>query len=62
VSALGRNKKAGAAFEKFSPSHKREYAEWIADAKGEDTRQRRVKTAIEWIGEGKYRNWKYEKR
>jgi hypothetical protein len=62
VSALGRNKKAGAAFEKFSPSHKREYAEWIADAKGKDTRQRRVKTAIEWIGEGKSRNWKYEKR
>jgi hypothetical protein len=62
TTALGKNKKASAAFEKFSPSHKREYSDWIADAKAEDTRQRRVKTAIEWIGEGKSRNWKYEKR
>jgi uncharacterized protein YdeI (YjbR/CyaY-like superfamily) len=61
-SALARNRKASAAFDKFPPSHKREYAEWIADAKGEETRQRRVKTALEWIAEGKSRNWKYEKR
>jgi hypothetical protein len=60
--ALSRNKKAAAAFEKFPPSHRREYAEWIAEAKGEDTRQRRVKNAIEWITAGKSRNWKYEKR
>ncbi|HET7614787.1 MAG TPA: YdeI/OmpD-associated family protein [Gemmatimonadaceae bacterium] len=60
-SALAKNKKAAAAFEKFPPSHKREYAEWIAEAKGEDTRQRRVKSAIEWIAEGKSRNWKYER-
>jgi hypothetical protein len=59
---LKKNKKAAAAFEKFPPSHKREYAEWIADAKGADTRQRRADSAIEWIAEGKSRNWKYEKR
>jgi uncharacterized protein YdeI (YjbR/CyaY-like superfamily) len=60
--ALKANKKAAAAFESFPPSHKREYAQWIAEAKGEDTRARRVSTAIEWIAEGKGRNWKYEKR
>ena len=59
--ALKSNKKAASAFEKFPPSHKREYAQWIAEAKGEDTRARRVKTAIEWIAEGKGRNWKYER-
>ena len=57
--ALKKNRKAREAFDAFSPSHKREYAEWIADAKAEDTRQRRVDTAIEWLAEGKPRNWKY---
>lgn len=59
--ALKSNKKAAAAFDKFPPSHKREYSQWIAEAKGEDTRARRVKTAVEWIAEGKGRNWKYER-
>lgn len=59
--ALKSNKKAAAAFDRFPPSHKREYSQWIAEAKGEDTRARRVKTAIEWIAEGKGRNWKYER-
>jgi hypothetical protein len=62
TTALAKNKKAAASFEQFPPSHKREYAEWIADAKGADTRQRRVENAIEWIAEGKSRNWRYEKR
>ena len=60
--ALAKNKRAAAAFEKYPPSHKREYAEWIADAKTSETRDRRVATALEWIAEGKSRNWKYEKR
>jgi uncharacterized protein YdeI (YjbR/CyaY-like superfamily) len=60
--ALKKNRRAAAAFEKFPPSHKREYADWIAEAKAEATRQRRVATAIEWISEGKSRNWKYERR
>lgn len=60
--ALAKNKKAAAAFAAFPPSHKREYAEWVGDAKGAETRERRVATAIEWIAEGKSRNWKYERR
>jgi uncharacterized protein YdeI (YjbR/CyaY-like superfamily) len=60
--ALASNTKARAAFDLFSPSHKREYVEWITDAKTDETRQRRVDTAIEWMAEGKPRNWKYMKR
>jgi len=58
--AIAKNKKARAAFEAFSPSHKREYIEWIVDAKGEDTRARRIAQAVEWMAEGKSRNWKYQ--
>jgi len=47
------------AFKAFSPSHQREYVEWLTDAKGEDTRARRLATAIAWIAQGKPRNWKY---
>jgi len=57
--ALEANEKAGAAFEGFSPSHKREYINWITEAKTEATRTRRLATAIEWMAEGKPRNWKY---
>jgi uncharacterized protein YdeI (YjbR/CyaY-like superfamily) len=57
--ALARNAKARATFDGFSPSHKREYLEWITEAKGVDTRARRVETALEWMSEGKPRNWKY---
>ena len=60
VAALRKNAKARKTFEAFSASHQREYAEWIGDAKGEDTRRRRVETAIEWLAEGKARNWKYQ--
>lgn len=59
--ALGKNKKALATFENFSPSHRREYIEWITEAKAEDTRNRRLATAVEWMAEGKPRNWKYMK-
>jgi uncharacterized protein YdeI (YjbR/CyaY-like superfamily) len=60
TAALKKNKKAAAAFAAFSPSCKREYVEWIADAKRDETRQKRIATAIEWIAEGKQRNWKYQ--
>ncbi|MFN2601884.1 MAG: YdeI family protein [Gemmatimonadaceae bacterium] len=60
--ALQKNPKARAAFDAFSPSHKYEYLEWITDAKTDETRQRRVDTAIDWMAEGKPRNWKYTKR
>lgn len=59
MAAIKKNKKALAGFEAFSPSHKREYIEWITDAKGEDTRARRIAQAVEWMAEGKPRNWKY---
>jgi uncharacterized protein YdeI (YjbR/CyaY-like superfamily) len=59
TAALKRNKKALANFEAFSPSHKREYVEWITEAKSEGTRERRMAQAIEWIAAGKSRNWKY---
>jgi uncharacterized protein YdeI (YjbR/CyaY-like superfamily) len=59
ASALEKNAKARATFEGFSPSHKREYVEWINEAKTEATRERRVQTTIEWLAEGKPRNWKY---
>jgi uncharacterized protein YdeI (YjbR/CyaY-like superfamily) len=58
--ALKANKKASAAFAAFSPSCKKEYIEWIADAKREETRDKRISTAIDWISEGKQRNWKYQ--
>jgi uncharacterized protein YdeI (YjbR/CyaY-like superfamily) len=57
--ALKRNKAAQATFDKFSPSNKREYVDWITEAKTEATRSRRLETAIEWMAEGKTRNWKY---
>jgi uncharacterized protein YdeI (YjbR/CyaY-like superfamily) len=59
MAAIKKNKKALAAYDKFSPSHKREYIEWITDAKAEATRDRRIAQAVEWMAEGKPRNWKY---
>jgi hypothetical protein len=56
---LKKNAKALASWEAFSPSHKREYVEWLTEAKTTETRDRRLAQAIEWIAEGKARNWKY---
>jgi uncharacterized protein YdeI (YjbR/CyaY-like superfamily) len=61
AAALKKNKKASAFFESFSPSGKRDYMEWIGEAKTEETQNKRLATAIEWISEGKSRNWKYKK-
>jgi uncharacterized protein YdeI (YjbR/CyaY-like superfamily) len=60
AAALDRDPKAKAALESFPPSARRDYLEWIADAKQEATRQKRIATAVEWLSEGKRRNWKYE--
>ena len=60
TAALKKNKKAAAVFAAFSPSCKREYVEWVADAKRPETREKRIATAVEWISEGKQRNWKYQ--
>jgi len=59
AAALKKNAKARATFEGFSPSHRREYVEWITEAKREETRARRIAQAVEWMAEGKHRNWKY---
>lgn len=59
LTAMRKNKKAWATFEKFSPSNKRDYVEWITEAKTEATRDKRLTQAIEWMAEGKPRNWKY---
>jgi len=60
AAALKKNKAAKATWEAFSPSCKREYVEWITEAKREETRLKRLAQAVEWIGEGKQRNWKYQ--
>ncbi|MEO6550451.1 MAG: YdeI/OmpD-associated family protein [Ferruginibacter sp.] len=57
--ALGENKKAMQVFENYPYSHKKEYVEWITEAKTEATRNKRMATAIDWMAEGKSRNWKY---
>jgi uncharacterized protein YdeI (YjbR/CyaY-like superfamily) len=59
--ALDRSPETRSAFDAMPPSHRREYIQWIAEAKREATRDRRIATALEWIGEGKPRNWKYMK-
>ena len=61
TAALKKNRKALTAFEAFPPSHRREYVEWITGAKREETRQKRLATAISQIAEGKPQNWKYMK-
>ena len=61
ATALAKNRKAAAAFGKFPRGQRREYCEWIADAKREETKAKRVTQAVEWIAQGKTRNWKYER-
>jgi uncharacterized protein YdeI (YjbR/CyaY-like superfamily) len=61
TAALSRNKKAKECFDNFSPSNKREYGDWIAEAKTEETKLKRLKTSVEWIADGKPRQWKYMK-
>ena len=59
AAALKKNKLARATFERFPPSQQREYVDWITEAKRDETRQKRLTQAIEWLAEGKPRNWKY---
>ncbi|MDP2036883.1 MAG: YdeI/OmpD-associated family protein [Ignavibacteria bacterium] len=59
--ALKKNKRSLETFNNFSYSNKKEYVEWITEAKTEETRNKRMTTAIEWLAEGKVRNWKYVK-
>lgn len=59
AAAVRKNKKAQATFDQFSPSHRREYIEWVTEAKTDATREKRLQQAVEWLAEGKPRNWKY---
>lgn len=59
-SALKKNAKARKTLEAFRPSHKREYLAWITGAKSEETRARRLETALGWMAEGKSLHWKYQ--
>jgi uncharacterized protein YdeI (YjbR/CyaY-like superfamily) len=59
---LQKNSAALATFDKFSTTNKREYVDWINDAKSDETRARRLETALEWMAEGKIRNWKYVRK
>jgi uncharacterized protein YdeI (YjbR/CyaY-like superfamily) len=60
--ALAKNKNANVTFEAFSYTNKKDYMEWITEAKTEETRNKRLNTSLEWLAEGKTRNWKYEKK
>lgn len=59
AAALKQHRKARSVFEDFSYSHRKEYLEWITEAKREETRAQRIKTALEWLAAGKPRHWKY---
>ena len=62
TAALAANDRARATFEGFSPSHRREYVEWITEARSEVTRAKRLEQAVEWMSEGKSRHWKYVRK
>jgi uncharacterized protein YdhG (YjbR/CyaY superfamily) len=62
TAALKRSAKANKAFAGMSHSHRKEYVEWVEGAKREETRKKRIATTIEWLAEGKPRNWKYERK
>lgn len=60
MKAIKANAKAKASFDAMPYSHKKEYVQWVTEAKTTPTRDRRIATAVEWMSEGKSRNWKYE--
>jgi len=60
VAALKKNKAAATRFEAMAPSCRKEYCVWIGEAKRDETREKRVAQAVEWIAAGKNRNWRYE--
>ena len=60
VAALKKNARAKATFDAFPAGQKHEYITWLLEAKRDETRQKRLAQAVEWMAEGKRRNWKYE--
>jgi len=61
AAALKKNKNAKTVFDSFPPGKRKDYIEWITEAKTEATKLKRIETAVEWIAEGKARHWKYQK-
>jgi len=61
AAALKKNRKAQTNFEAFSYSHRKEYVQWISEAKREETKTKRIATSIAWLAEGKSQNWRYER-
>jgi uncharacterized protein YdeI (YjbR/CyaY-like superfamily) len=61
AAALKKNRAAKQTFDAFSPSHRREYIEWVTEAKTDTTREKRLQTSVTWLKAGKARNWKYER-
>jgi len=61
AAAWRRNAAARRGYEALAPGQQREYVEWITEAKRAETRARRVAQAIDWLTEGKSKNWKYER-
>lgn len=61
TAALKKNKKALTTFEAFPYSKRKDYVQWVTEAKSDETRDRRLKTSLEWLADGKSRNWKYER-
>ena len=62
TASLRRNRKALATFERFSFTNRKDYVDWVTEAKTEETRRRRLDTAVAWMAEGKVRNWKYMRK
>lgn len=62
LAALNKKLKAKSVWDDFAYSHKKEYIQWIEEAKTEATRNKRILTTVEWVAEGKGRNWKYERK
>jgi uncharacterized protein YdeI (YjbR/CyaY-like superfamily) len=62
IKAISKNQKALKTFNNFSYTNKKEYIDWVSEAKTEDTKNRRLITAVDWMSESKIRNWKYVKK
>ena len=62
AAALRKNARARKTWDPFTPSHRRDYVEWIAAARKDETRDRRVQQTVEWLVEGKTPNWRYTRR
>jgi uncharacterized protein YdeI (YjbR/CyaY-like superfamily) len=58
--ALAKDRRAKKHFDGFAPGYQKDYIEWVGDAKRKSTRDKRIEQAVQWLRDGKHRNWKYE--